>query len=117
MIAVLLKVETYAFGELFMIEEADNNGHHAVSTMEVPTTDKDAELVEGKEWIEISKEEFLQPFQGIVCPECGKEFNDGDSVESDKGRLLHDICYGHRMKISGGSGELDTTVNSPIVLH
>ena len=70
-IAILGEVETYRWGKVFVIEEADKTGH-AMTTAEVSQETPDGV------WIEIGKEEWMRNFEGSVCDECGQVFQDGD---------------------------------------
>jgi len=99
-IAVLSEVETYAWGRMFVIEEADESGGHFVSAMHLPAPG-DEELVEGKQWIEIGKTEWLKHFQAKICGECGRQFVEGDMIIKDGDQMLHQMCFSQRVQQRG----------------
>lgn len=58
-IAVLAEVETYKWGRMLVIEEADGTGH-SISCVEV------GEEANDHNWCEIGREEWLRNFKGRV---------------------------------------------------
>ncbi len=54
-IAVLGETESYKWGKMLVIEEADKTGH-SISCSE-------GDQVDGREWVEIGKEEWMRNFQ------------------------------------------------------
>jgi len=55
-IAVLAEVETYKWGRMLVIEEADKTGH-SISCAEIAEAN-------GNNWVEISRNEWLRNFKG-----------------------------------------------------
>ena len=95
-IAVLSEVETYRWGKMFVVEEADKSGH-AISVMEINETAD----IEKQGWVEIGKSEFMRNFEESTCDACGKVFQDGDKfVPTDDGPI-HVQCYSQLIKERG----------------
>ena len=55
-IAIVAEIETYMWGEIFVVEETDHTGH-GISCIE-----KDAEINDN--WTEVGREEWLRNFEG-----------------------------------------------------
>ena len=59
-IAILSEVETYKWGKMLVIEEADKTGH-GISCSEV------GQEVNENTWVEIGEEEWLRNFKQPTC--------------------------------------------------
>lgn len=93
-IAVLGPVDTYRWGKMFVIEEADTTGH-AISCAEI-----NQECPEGT-WIEIGRDEWFQNFEDEFCDECGFAFKNGQEAVQANAGLLHVDCFAKRVKERG----------------
>jgi hypothetical protein len=105
-IAVLAETETYRWGKMFLIEEADATGH-AISCME----NNKSVNVEKNGWIEISKKEWMRNFEESSCFECGEVFKDGDKFVPTEQGPIHIECY------SKVTRERGSDVIQPVSIH
>jgi len=105
-IAVVGEVETYKWGKMLVIEEADKTGH-AISTSET------GQEANANEWTEIGKTEWLENFKDSACYDCGMVFKDGDNFVQVSGGLVHIQCFAARIKEGGPSAIV--TGNTQIV--
>ena len=95
-IAVLGLVESYKWGKMFVIEEADPTGH-AISCSEI----NDFADITAMGWIEIGMPEWMRNFDDPACPVCGKVFEAGTKfVNTDKGPV-HFECFDEVTKEQG----------------
>jgi len=90
-IAVLGPVETYRWGLMFLIEEADKSGH-AISCAGVNQECPD------ETWIEIGRDEWFLNFEDEFCDECGRVFKDGEDAVPTEDGPLHADCFAKRVK-------------------
>lgn len=96
-IAILSEVESYRWGKMLVVEEADKTGH-SISCMEVPNAE--ADMTE-QGWIEIGKAEWMRNFEAISCVDCGKGFEEGSKYVPTSDGPLHVECYVERVKERG----------------
>lgn len=95
-IAVLGMVESYKWGKMFVIEEADRTGH-AISCSEI----NDFADIAALGWVEIGLNEWMRNFDDPSCPVCGKIFEAGTKfVNTDKGPT-HFECFAEVTKEQG----------------
>lgn len=95
-IAVVGEAETYKWGKMLVIEEADKTGH-AISCSEA------GQEVNGNEWVEIGKTEWLENFKDSACYDCGGVFKAGDNFVQISGGLVHVQCFAARVRERGPS--------------
>lgn len=93
-IAVLGEVESFKWGKVFVIEEADKTGH-GISVSEVNQQSPDGV------WIEIGKEEWMRNFENAACSDCGRVFQSGDKFVATNDGPLHVECYAAQIKERG----------------
>jgi len=93
-IAVLGPVETYRWGKMFVIEEADQSGH-AVSCAEINQEFQD------ETWIEIGHDEWMLNLEDEFCDACGFAFKEGAKVVPTDDGLLHADCHKKRIEERG----------------
>ena len=93
-IAVLGPVETYRWGKMFVIEEADKSGH-AVSCAEINQEFQD------ETWIEIGHDEWMLNFEHEFCDACGFAFKEGAKVVPTDDGPLHADCHKKRIEERG----------------
>ncbi|MBC8218121.1 MAG: hypothetical protein H8E73_06615 [Planctomycetes bacterium] len=93
-IAVLGEVDSYKWGKVFVIEEADKSGH-GISVSEV-----DQESPEGV-WVEIGRDEWMRNFENASCTACGRIFQAGDKFVPTNDGPLHIECFNAHLKERG----------------
>lgn len=114
-IAVLGTVNTFKWGESFVIEEADATGH-GVSVAEV---NKFADI-QALGWIEIGQEEWLRNFDTPSCALCGKTFDEetvkhAKVVATDRG-IACATCF--KQMVDGMPPSIHKPGGSdPIIIH
>ena len=87
-IGIIAEIETYRWGKMLVVEEADATGH--LTSMIESATMPEATL----EWTEIGKDEWMTNFKYVSCDGCDKFFKMGEQyVEGPEG-TYHPGCYG-----------------------
>ena len=96
-VAVLGEVESYRWGKMLVVEEADKTGH-SISCMEI----NEMADMEQIGWIEIGKAEWMRNFDdNVTCPDCGKVIEAGQKYVLSNGGPIHLECYTQRIKERG----------------